>query len=120
MDAALLAGTGKDLLEAVAKHVLDLKWGQHPKNNFPTLLGQAFVSLGMATPAAKSAQDGSPQQRYEKALYEMGCAVNMLRNKEGTGHGRPFLPSLTQAEAVNAVQAMGVICDYMLQKLKEG
>lgn len=28
MDSALLAGTGKDLLEAVAKHVLLVKWGR--------------------------------------------------------------------------------------------
>jgi hypothetical protein len=24
-------------------------------------------------------------------MYKLGCAINRLRNKEGTGHGRPFL-----------------------------
>ncbi|MDI7246975.1 MAG: abortive infection family protein [Bacillota bacterium] len=118
LDAALLAGTGKDLLEAVAKHVLDILWGQHPNTNFPTLLGQAFVALGMATSADKAAQGEAPQRQYERTLYDLGCAVNTLRNREGTGHGRPFLPTLSQAEAASAVQAMGLVCDYMLQKLE--
>lgn len=118
IDAALLAGTGKDLLEAVAKHVLDSLWGQHPQTNLPALLGQAFVALGMATPADKPTQGEAPQKQYERKLYDLGCAVNTLRNKEGTGHGRPFLPTLSQAEAASAVQAMGLVCDYMLQKLE--
>jgi hypothetical protein len=117
LDAALLAGTGKDLLEAVAKHVLDVRWGNHPEGNFPALLGQAFVALGMTTPPEKPVPGEPALRRYERALYEMGCAVNTLRNKEGTGHGRPFLPTLSQAEAGNAVQSMGVICDYMLVRL---
>jgi hypothetical protein len=117
LDAALLAGTGKDLLEAVAKHVLDVVWGSHPNANFPFLLGQAFVALGMATPPDKPVPGESPLRAYERALYDVGCAVNRLRNKQGTGHGRPFLPTLSQPEAVSAVQSMGVICDYMLSKL---
>ena len=40
-DAALLVGTGKDLIEAVAAHVLVELWGNYPqKDNFPMLLGQ--------------------------------------------------------------------------------
>ena len=51
-DAALLVGTGKDLLEATAAHVLSECFGQYPQQaNFPTLLGQAFTALGLATPA---------------------------------------------------------------------
>jgi hypothetical protein len=43
-DAALLTGTSKDLLEAVAAHVLNKVWGKYPHTaNFPTLLGQAFL-----------------------------------------------------------------------------
>lgn len=118
MDAALIAGTGKDLLEAVAKHVLDVKWGQAPSNNnFPFLLGQAFAALGMATPHDKVAANESPMKRYERSLYDLGCAVNTIRNKEGTGHGRPFLPSISQEEAVNAIQSIGVVADYLLFKL---
>jgi len=119
LDAALLAGTGKDLLEAVAKHVLNIKWNQgNKKLDFPTLLGQAFVALDMMTPEHKKNLNSSPLRKYECALYELGCAVNSLRNKEGTGHGRIFLPSISPEEASNAVQAIGLISEYMLKKLK--
>lgn len=50
LDSPLLAGTAKDLLEATAAHVLVQKWGSHStSSNFPTLLGQAFTALGLAT-----------------------------------------------------------------------
>lgn len=117
-DAALLAGTGKDLLEAVAKHVLNVKWGQVSTNhNFPFLLGQAFTALDMATTQARVEANETFISRYERVLYDLGCAVNAIRNKEGTGHGRPFLPSISQAEASNVIQAIGLVAEYMLMKL---
>lgn len=120
-DAALVTGTGKDLLEATAAHVLVEKWGAYPPTaNFPGLLGQAFVALGFATPE-DSVQPGEPTvRRVERALYEAGCAVNTLRNKEGTGHGRPWLPSVTIDQAKLAVQQMGIIAEYMLATLRNG
>ncbi|QKY70296.1 abortive infection family protein [Lentibacillus sp. CBA3610] len=120
LDAALLAGTGKDLLEAVAKHVLQVKWGQNsfPKN-FPTLLGQAFTALDMYTPSKNGDSKLSAIKRYESSLYQLGCSVNTLRNKEGTGHGRPFLASISDEDAQNVVQSIGVVSDYMLRKLED-
>ena len=120
-DAALVTGTGKDLLEATAAHVLVEKWGNYSHSaNFPTLLGQAFVALGFATPQ-DTPQPGEPAARkIEGALYEAGCAVNSLRNKEGTGHGRPWVPSVTLDQAKLAVQQMGIIAEYMLATLKGG
>lgn len=118
-DAALLIGTGKDLLEATAAHVLVEKWGSHStQSNFPTLLGQAFTALGFSTPAEGQKPGESPQRAVERALYELGCSVNRLRNKQGTGHGRPWLPTVTDAEAHTAVEAMGVISEFMLSGLK--
>lgn len=117
-DAALLTGTGKDLLEATAKHVLQERFGGHPDNaNFPTLLGQAFTALGLATSAEQPQTGEPPQQSVDRALYDLGCAINRLRNREGTGHGRPFLPSVTDEEARAAVQAMGLVSDRLLRAL---
>ena len=117
-DAALLVGTGKDLLEAVAKHVLMVKWSKTElKGNFRYTLGQAFIALDMETSEHKPSTNETPIKNYERALFELGCSVNVLRNKEGTGHGRPFLPTITQKEACNAAQAIGIVADYMLQKL---
>jgi len=114
-------GTSKDLLEAAAAHVLRERAFPYDesKTNFPMLLGLAFTALGLATPGI-SAQPGEPaSRRVERSLYDAGCAINGLRNKEGTGHGRPWLSSVTPAESRAAIRTMGTISDYLLDKLSE-
>lgn len=117
-DAALLVGTGKDLLEATAAHVLTERFGSYSdRDNFPTLLGQAFVALGMATPEDRGQAGESAQGRFEKALYSLGCAVNALRNKEGTGHGRPWMTKVSDSQARVAAESIGLVAAYMLDAL---
>ncbi|QQZ09628.1 abortive infection family protein [Heyndrickxia vini] len=116
-DAALLTGTSKDLLEAVAAYVITRLLGKYQQSNFPTLLGLAFHLLGLSTPNSKGASEVT--SRLEISLYELGCAVNNLRNKQGTGHGRPFLPTVTDIEAKSAIESMGLISEFLLSKLKE-
>ena len=114
-DAALLAGTGKDLVEAVAAHVLVHHYGTYPTTaNFPTLLGQAFIALGLA-PFADQAR--TPQDKVDASLYQLACAVNTLRNRTGTGHGRPFVADLSADRARSAVESMGLIAGRMLDVL---
>jgi hypothetical protein len=118
-DAALLTGTSKDLLEATAAHVVQEIWTTNPSTvNFPTLLGQAFVALDLKTPENKPIAGEPPQHRLHRGLYEAACAVNTLRNKQGTGHGRPWLPTVTHEEARSAVQVMGVVAEVLLTHLK--
>lgn len=118
-DAALVVGTGKDLLEAISLHVLRECWGHtSAQPNFPTLLGQAFVALDLKTPAQIPASGEPPQHRLHRALYDAACAVNALRNKQGIGHGRPWLPTVTPEEARHATQVMGVVGGLLLQTLK--
>ena len=58
-DSILVAGTGKDLLEATAAHVLIEKYGDYSgADDFPTLLGQAFISLGLTPQRPKVAIGG--------------------------------------------------------------
>lgn len=117
-DAALLTGTGKDLLEATAAHVIEQKYGPYPvPSNFPTLLGQAFVHVGFATSADPVQSGEHPRRRLERAMYETGCAINALRNKEGVGHGRPWVASVTDAEAKAAIELMGCIAERLLAAL---
>jgi hypothetical protein len=119
-DAALLIGTGKDLLEATAAHVISEHYGQYPQQaNFPTLLGQAFATLELATPETRPEPGEPPQRRLERSLYEAGCAVNALRNKHGTGHGRPWLPMVSEMEAHAAVQIIGIVSGFLLVAHKE-
>lgn len=117
-DAALLVGTSKDLMEAVAAYVLQSKWGTYSsQTNFPTLLGQAFTALGLATPQEPQQSNEPAQKRVERALYELACSINKLRNKEGTGHGRPFPSTVSEGEAKMAIESMGLISEYLLSKL---
>lgn len=117
-DAALEIGTGKDLMEAVAAHVVQQKFGAYsPQANFPTLLGQAFIALGLATPQDTIQPGEPPQRRVERAMYELACGVNQLRNKQGTGHGRPWLPTVSQADARSAIESMGLVAEFLLLRL---
>jgi len=117
LDAALVTSTGKDLVEATAAHVLVERLGTYPTtSNFPTLLGQAYLNLGLAY----EAKDGStPAERLDAALYQAACAVNTLRNKEGTGHGRPFIATVTGAQARLAIETMGIVAERLLTALRE-
>ncbi len=119
-DAALLLGTGKDLLEATAAHVICERFGSYQTHaNFPTLLGQAFVAVGFEAPAGQEPARMPAIQRFQRALYDMGCAVNALRNKEGTGHGRPWVSGVSTEEARSAVQVMGIVAGALLTALQK-
>jgi hypothetical protein len=113
-DAALVTGTGKDLLEAVTGHILMERFGTCSTINFPTMLGQVFVALDLATPQDPVKPGEPPKKRIERAMYELACGINQLRNKQGTGHGHPWLPTVTTAEARMATEFMGVIAERLL------
>ncbi|MBL1215621.1 MAG: abortive infection family protein [Ignavibacteriae bacterium] len=118
-DAALSVGTSKDLLEAVSAHILQELWGTYPrKDNFPTLLGQAFSALELSTPEHKEKSGEHPRCKVERAMYQLACSLNTLRNKQGSGHGRPWVPDLKNNEAKFAIESIGVISEYLLEKLK--
>jgi hypothetical protein len=117
LDAALVTSTGKDLVEATAAHVLVERLGSYPTTgNFPTLLGQAYLNLGLAYEVKAGS---SPVERLDAALYQAACAVNTLRNREGMGHGRPFIATVTGAQARLAIETMGIVAERLLTALKE-
>ncbi len=119
-DAALVSGTAKDLLEATAAHIIQAHYGNYSQTaNFPTLLAQAFNVLELAIPEAPIDQRESPTRAIERSMFRLACDINRLRNKEGTGHGRPWLPKITAAEARMATEFMGVIAEYMLTRQDE-
>lgn len=117
-DAALVAGTGKDLLEATAAHVLQTLNGGYPTGaNFQALLGMAFIALELAVPEIPEQAGESPVKAMERGLFVTALGVNRVRNRQGTGHGRPWLPTLTGEEAKAAIEIVGTVADYMLAKL---
>lgn len=115
LDAALVVGTGKDLVEATAAHILVERFGTYStQSNFPTLLGQTFAALGLPTPQDPQKPGEPPQSRLSRALFDAGCAVNNLRNKQGTGHGHPWVPGVTDEQARTAIELMGVLSEFLL------
>jgi len=114
-DAALLTGTGKDLLEATAAHIIKSRNGSYPVGaNFEGLLGMTFAALGLSTPQHPVAQGESAQTKVERSMFSLALSINTMRNKLGTGHGRPWLPNITDTEARAAIQFMGTIAEWLL------
>lgn len=114
-DAAVLAGTSKDLLEATAAHILTELNGSYPRGaNFEGLLGMAFVAMGLVTPQHPVEPNEPPQRKAERGMFHLAVGVNAMRNRLGTGHGRPWLPEITDTEARAAIQFMGTIAEWML------
>lgn len=119
-DAALLSGTGKDLLEATAKHIIQTKFGNHRvHDNFPTLFGQAYAALSMATPETPKATNEPAIKNYERALFEMAISINRVRNKEGTGHGKLCITALSAEESHSIIESVGIIAEFLLNRLNE-
>lgn len=117
-DTPLIVGTSKDLLEATAKFVLFERYGEDREGNFEGLIGQAFTALDLATRHHPRAVSEPIRREFERHLYDLALDINRLRNREGTGKGRAFLPSVTTAEARAACQAMALISDYLLDALR--
>src|SRR5207245_6222865 len=74
---------------------------------------------GVQTCALPILNGEPPQHRLQRALYDAAYALNTLRNKEGTGHGRPWLPSVTAMEARHAVRVMGTVAELLLMTLNQ-
>lgn len=123
-DPSLLVGTGKDLDEAAARHVLNLKMGGYETrgrgSHFPFTLAQAFTACGMAVaPTVKL--DDDPHRAVQQALFLLGVEVNRLRNEIGTGHGRPEASertaALNAAEGRLAARATALIAGALLDEI---
>jgi hypothetical protein len=118
-DAALVTGTGKDLLEAVAGHILTDRLKGYPQSsNFPALLAAVFVQLGLTVPSPddEPPKNEPAQRQVERAMFNLAISINRLRNKEGTGHGRPWESSVTDSEARYAIESMGAVAEFLLTR----
>lgn len=98
-DAELHLGSGKDLDETAARHVLEERTGDYPigghAGSFPVTLANAFTVLGLSVPPGLPPLDLDPHKEVQQCLYLLAVAVNRLRNDAGTGHGRPSGPKRT-------------------------
>lgn len=115
-DPAALLGGAKELLEAIAKFVLE-EAGRPapPKMDFPGLIAVSFQLLGFDPSVIKESEPGAKQLR---AIYQsaktIANAVNELRNQMGTGHGRTSSVALTQETARYVIREATHIAEMML------
>jgi hypothetical protein len=124
-DAPLQVGTGKELDEAAARHVLKELLGDYSvSDNFPVTLTSAFTAIGMATPTELPKLDPDPHRAVHQCLFLLATAVNRLRNDAGTGHGKPDPPrktaALSPAEARLVARATALVAGALLDKLDGG
>jgi hypothetical protein len=123
-DAPLQVGTGKDLDEAVARHVLEQTAGSYPvgghAGSFPVTLANAFTTLGLAVPGRVDL-DADPHKAVQQCLFLLAIQVNRLRNDAGTGHGHPSGPRKTQplssADARVVARATALVAGALLDAL---
>jgi hypothetical protein len=114
-DDALVIGTSKDLVEATAAHVLMERWGSYPSgSSFEALLGQAYVAVGLAVPGDRELATEPARKKLERGLFQAALGINKLRNRAGTGHGRPFISEVSPVEARLAVKTMGCVAELLL------
>lgn len=104
----------------MARHVIVEKGGHYSDAmGFAGTLYQAYNLLGLALPPSDVIQtlDVDPRAAVEQSLYLAMCAVNRLRNVEGTGHGRPQPSKATKRDAGLSSQISGLVSELLLDIL---
>jgi hypothetical protein len=119
LDSPLVTGSGKDLLEATARHVLVEKGGTYDERmGLPGTLLATYTALGLSAPPGNLIQgeglDRDPAGQMQQAVFLLATAVNRLRNAQGTGHGRPYPATVTARQAELATQAIALVSEMLL------
>lgn len=118
-DPALAIGSAKELLESVAKFVLD-ELGMHvgPKMDFNTLWHLARERLGVLPQSVDQSIKGFEQIRnIHQSSWTIAQNVNELRNLQGTGHGRLLPTGVSEDLAMLVVREACSVAEYMLRLL---
>lgn len=119
-DPGALIGTSKDLLESVAKFVLE-EVGMPPtgREDFPQLLHLARERLGLLPKDVDVTLPGGKAIRsILQASYQIADQVNALRHVQGTGHGRTLPTGVTPEMALLVVREATSVAEFMLTTLK--
>jgi hypothetical protein len=116
-DPSLLLGSAKDLLEAVAKFVIEELGGTAPKD-FNQLWYLARDRLGVHPTQVVPNTAGSEQVRsILQASWTIAEQVNQLRNLQGTGHGRTLPTAMSPEMAMLVVREACSLAQFMLSTL---
>jgi hypothetical protein len=120
-DPALLIGTAKDLLEAVAKFVLEESGMEVPPNaSFDSLWHIARERLGVLPERVDKSLPGYEAIRaIHQSSWTIAHNINTLRNLQGTGHGRTLPTGVSEDLALLVVREACSVAEYMLRRLDQ-
>lgn len=120
-DPALAIGTAKDLLEAVAKFVLEELGMPVPKSmDFNAIWYVARERLGILPEKVDQSIPGFKQIRaIHQSSWTIAENVNELRNLQGTGHGRTLPTGVSEDLALLVVREACTVAEYMLHLLEK-
>lgn len=115
-DPAVLLGGAKELLESIAKFVLEeTHMLPDRKTDYPEVLTLAFDRLRLQPKGVDSSMPGAKQV---KAIYQSArtttMAINDLRNLQGTGHGRTLPTGVTVEAARYVIRQATYVAELML------
>ena len=118
-DPGLLIGQAKDLLEAVAKFVLEeLGMPVPPSMAYPALWHIARERLGVLPEQVDRDVPGWEAIReIHQSTWAIASQVNTLRNLQGVGHGRTLPTGVTEDLAMLVIREACSVADYMLAML---
>lgn len=118
-DPALSIGTAKELLESVAKFVLEeLGMPTNGMKNFNQLFYVARERLGILPQHVDKNVPGYEHIRaIHQSSWDIAANVNELRNLQGTGHGRTLPSGVSEELAMLVVREACSVAEYMLRLL---
>ena len=120
-DPSQAIGSAKDLVETVAKKVLDL-YREDPQKHrdLAPLVSEALRLLNLsADNIPDSSKGASSSKRVLAGLNQIVGGVAELRNLYGTGHGRLRKGGPSARHARLVVGAASTLCRFMLETLDE-
>lgn len=111
-DVEAVVGASKELVETVAKVVIDALGGTYGSDvDMPKLAQQTLAALKLH-PAGL--QDRNSLRKLSQALISAVNALAELRNTDGTGHGRAVASNLDRSHASLAQDAAMAWCSWVL------
>jgi hypothetical protein len=120
-DPSQAIGSAKDLVETVAKKVLDF-YREDPQKHreLAPLVSEALRLLNLSADSIpESSKGANSSKRVLSGLNQIVGGVAELRNLCGTGHGRLRKGGASARHARLVVGAATTLCSFMLETLDE-
>jgi hypothetical protein len=116
-DLQLVVGTCKDLAESVAKVVLAARGVTTATNeDFPKLMTQAQAVLDRQP--GKGLASGAQIRDVAQGALKIINNLPNLRNRFGTGHGRPLIPEVAEEVVLLSVDMTMMWTRWALRRLR--